>query len=57
MFCVYTEVMAQDDNLLLNNTTSHFQLFLCLRLTSPNYAFMNPLFRIQQNNNIKTSSR
>ena len=28
MFCVYTEVMAQDDTvrLLLNKTTPHFQL-------------------------------
>ena len=28
MFCVYTEVhvMVQDDNLLLNKTTPHFQL-------------------------------
>ena len=26
--------------LLFNKTTPHFQLFLCLRLTSPNYAFM-----------------
>ena len=26
MLCVYTEVMAQDDKLLLNKTTPHFQL-------------------------------
>ena len=26
MFCVYTEVMAQDDKLLLNETTPLFQL-------------------------------
>ena len=26
MFCVYTEVMAQDDKLLLNKTTPNFQL-------------------------------
>ena len=26
MFCVYTEVMAQDDKFLLNKTTPHFQL-------------------------------
>ena len=26
MFCVYTEVTAQDDALLLNKTTPHFQL-------------------------------
>ena len=26
MFCIYTEVMAQDDKLLLNETTPHFQL-------------------------------
>ena len=37
MFCVYTEIMAKDDN----KTTPHFQLSpICLRLTSPNYAFM-----------------
>ena len=40
MFCVYTEIMAQDDTVILNKTTPHFQLYLCLRLTSPNYAFM-----------------
>ena len=26
MFCDYKEVMAQDDKLLLNKTTPHFQL-------------------------------
>ena len=26
MFCVYTEVMAQDDTVTLNKTTPHFQL-------------------------------
>ena len=26
MFCVYTEVMAQDDKLLLNKTMPHFLL-------------------------------
>ena len=26
MFCVYTEVMAQDNKLLLNKTTPHLQL-------------------------------
>ena len=26
MFCVYTEVMAQDDKLHLNKTMPHFQL-------------------------------
>ena len=26
--------------LLLNKTTPHFHFYLCLRLTSPNYAFM-----------------
>ena len=26
MFGVYTEVMAQDDKLLLNKTTPHYQL-------------------------------
>ena len=40
MFCVFTEVMAQDDKLLLNKTRLIFSFYLCLRLTSPNYAFM-----------------
>ena len=35
-----TEVVAQDDKLLLNKTKPPFQFYLCLRLTSPNYAFM-----------------
>ena len=26
MFCVYIEIMVQDDKLLLNETTPHFQL-------------------------------
>ena len=26
MFCVYTEVMAQDGTVTLNKTTPHFQL-------------------------------
>ena len=26
MFCVYTEVMAQDDTVTFNKTTPHFQL-------------------------------
>ena len=26
MFCVYTEIMAQDDTVTLNKTTPHFQL-------------------------------
>ena len=26
MFCVYTEIMAQDDPAILNKTTPHFQL-------------------------------
>ena len=26
MFCVYTEIIAQDDTVLLNKTTPHFQL-------------------------------
>ena len=26
MFCVYTEVMAQDDTVTLNKTAPHFQL-------------------------------
>ena len=26
VFCVYTEVMAQDDTVTLNKTTPHFQL-------------------------------
>ena len=45
MFCIYTEVIAQDDTVnFLNKTTPHFQLspmtHLCVRMTSPNYAFM-----------------
>ena len=35
-----TEVVAQDDKLLLNKTTPLYSFYLCLRLTSPNYAFM-----------------
>ena len=26
MFCVYTDIMAQDDTFLFNKTTPHFQL-------------------------------
>ena len=26
MFCVFSEVLAQDDKLLFNKTTPHFQL-------------------------------
>ena len=26
MFCAYTEIMAQDDTVLLNKTSAHFQL-------------------------------
>ena len=26
MFCAHTEIMAQDDKLLLNKATPHFQL-------------------------------
>ena len=29
--------------LILNKTTPHFQLYLCLRLTSPNYAWKCPI--------------
>ena len=25
MICVYSEILSQDDKLLLNNTTPHFQ--------------------------------
>ena len=39
MFCVYTEIMAQDDT-VLNKSHLVFSFYLCLRLTSPNYAFM-----------------
>ena len=28
MFCVYTEVMAQDDTATLNKTTPHFSLHM-----------------------------
>ena len=28
MFCVYTEIMAQDDTVTLNKTTPYFQLLL-----------------------------
>ena len=35
-----TAVVAQDNQLLLNETTPPFQLHLCLILISPNYAFM-----------------
>ena len=40
MFCIYNEIMAQDDTVTLSKTTPHFSFYLCLRLTSPNYAFM-----------------
>ena len=26
VFCVFTEIMAQDDTIILNKTTPHFQL-------------------------------
>ena len=35
-----TEVVAQDDTVILNKFTPLFSFYLCLRLTSPNYAFM-----------------
>ena len=41
MFCVYTEVMAPDDtDFFLIKPRLIFSFYLCLRLTSPNYAFM-----------------
>ena len=41
MFCVYTEVMAQTDKLLLNKKTPHFQLLPMSKvLTVPKNAFM-----------------
>ena len=43
MLCVYTEIQ-----LLLNKTTPHFSFYLCLRLTSPNYAFMRNRFYSKQ---------
>ena len=42
MFCVYTEVIAQDDTV----TSLIFSFPLCLRLTSPNYAFMKAAFTV-----------
>ena len=41
MFCVYTEIMVQDDTVTFEKKTRLiFSFYLCLRLTSPNYAFM-----------------
>ena len=37
MFSVYTEVKAQDDRI---KPRLIFSVYLCLRLTSPNYAFI-----------------
>ena len=54
MFCVYTEVMAQNDTVTFDKTTPHCQLivsfYLCVRLTSPNYAFMR--CRLYSNQNV-----
>ena len=36
MLCVLTEVMVQDDTVI----KEFVSFYLCLRLTSPNYAFM-----------------
>ena len=36
MFCVFTEVMVQDDTVIFE----FFSFYLCLWKTSPNYAFM-----------------
>ena len=39
--CVYTEVMVQDDTVtFVIKPRLIFSFFLCLRLASPNYAFM-----------------
>ena len=35
MFCVYTDVMAQDDKSLLNKTTPHFQLLPMSKVDQP----------------------
>ena len=41
MFCVYTEVMAQDDTVIFEQNHALFSAFnLRLTLTSPNNAFM-----------------
>ena len=39
MFYVYTEVKARDDTVTFEYNLS-FSFYLCLRLTSPNNAFM-----------------
>ena len=53
MFCVYTEVMAQNIQLLLNKNTPHFQLLPMSKvLTSPDYAFMrHRLYSKRKSNN------
>ena len=41
MFCIFTEVWLKIIKLFLNKTSSLiFSFYLCLSLTSPNYAFM-----------------
>ena len=35
-----TEVVAQDDAVTFELNHAFFSFYLCLRLTSPNYAFM-----------------
>ena len=40
MFCDFSEVMAQDDTVTFEKKTRlSFSFYLCLRLTSLNYAF------------------
>ena len=50
MFCVYTEIMAQNDTV----TFEKFSFYRCLRLTSPNYAFMR--YRLYNNQKVKLYS-
>ena len=40
MFCIYTEVMAQDDTVTFEYNHASFSAYTYVRLTSPNYAFM-----------------
>ena len=41
MFCVYSEIMAQNDTVTFQKKPRLIvSFYLCLRLTSPNYAFM-----------------
>ena len=48
---IYTEVTAQDDKLLLNEQRLIFSFYLCLRLTSPDYAFIR--CRLYSNQKVK----